>query len=244
MMIIIPLIILLVLVFIVMIAVFQRIMKQNVVLATKHLDQMNQDYSRKEQEIDQQLEETRQKCHSMLSKAQEEAQSLKEKIINEAGIERDRTIEQARKHSEEIIKQADSSRKMLLSEINDRISKEAADKACELLQNTLPEQIKRDVHLHWLEELIASDYSHLERLRIPKDAQEIKIVSAFELTDAQRRSLYKRLKDAIGKDMDTKEEVDPKIVSGVIIYIGSLVLDGSLKNKLLEQSKTFQTTES
>lgn len=239
-MIIIPLIILLVFVFIVMIAVFQRIMKENVVSATKHLDQMGQDYARKQQEIDREVEETRQKCHSMISKAQEEAQSVKEKVLNEINLERDKILEEARKHSEEMIKQADSSRKMLLMEISDRISKEATEKASELIQSTLPEQIKRDVHLHWVEELISSDFSHLERLRIPKDTQELRIVSAFQLTDAQRKSLYKKLKEAIGKDMSFKEEVDPQLVSGVIVYIGSLVLDGSLKSKLQEQTKNVQ----
>jgi F0F1-type ATP synthase delta subunit len=240
-MIIIPLIILLVLVFIVMIAVFQRIMKQNVVVATQHLDQMSQDYARKEQEIDRQVEETKQKCHEMISKAQEEAQGIKEKVLNEANGERDTILEQARKQTEEMIKQAESSRKMLLSEISERISKEATEKACELIQSTLPEQIKRDVHLHWLEELISSDFSHLERLHIPKDINELRIVSAFELTDAQRKSLYKKLKEAIGKEMSPKEEVDPGLVSGVVIYIGSLVLDGSLNSKLQERSKGIQS---
>lgn len=238
-MIIIPLIVLLIIIFAVVIIIFQRIMKQNVVLATRHIDELSQDYTKKEKEIDSQLEETKQKCKEMIDQARQEAQNIEGQVIKEAQTERDRILAQARTQSEEIIQQADKSRQLLLSEINGRINKEATDKACELIQDTIPDRFKQEVHLHWVEELISSDLNELERLRIPKDTQEIRIVSAFGLSEGQRKVLCKKLKDVLGYDVMPKEEVNPKLVAGIIIHIGSLVLDGSLKNKIQERTKNI-----
>jgi F0F1-type ATP synthase delta subunit len=236
-MVIIPLIILLALVFAVMVVVFQKIMKENVVLATRHLEELSQDYVKKEKEIDMQLEETKQKCDQMLTQAQEEAVKEKEKIVKEADSEKTKILEHARQQAQDMIEQADKSRKLLLAEINERINKEANQKACELMENNLSEEIKRQLHQYWAEELISEGFSEMERLRTPEDVKEIRIVSAFELSQTQRKLLSKKLKDVLGYEVTPKEETDQKLVAGIIIYIGNLVLDGSLKNKIEEQSK-------
>ena len=237
---IIPLIVLLLLIFAVMIIIFQKIMKQNVVLATRHLDELSLDYAKKDKEINLRLQEAKQKCQELINQAGEEAQNIKAQMVKEAEDQRDKILAEARTQSEEMIQQADKSRQLLLAEINARINKEATDKACELIENTLPERFKQEVHLHWVEELISGDFNALERLRIPKDVREIKIVSAFGLNEGQRRALYKKLKEVLNCDALPKEEVDPKLVAGIIIHIGSLVLDGSLKNKIQEKTKHIQ----
>jgi len=49
--------------------------------------------------------------------------------------------------------------------------------------------------------------------------------------------LSKKLKSLLSTDIPIKEEVDPRIVAGMVIHIGSLVLDGSLKNKIQEKAR-------
>lgn len=236
-MLIISLVILQILIFGALIFIFRRIMSKNVVLATQHLEELSQDYAEKESKINKELEEARQKAQELINKSREEAEKLKMEIIKHAEDERDNIIKQARAHSEEIIQQADKSRRQLLSEIDERISKEAINKACELIQDTLPEQFKQIVHTHWLEDLIDNGFKQVERLRIPEDIQDIKVVSAFALSDEQHKRLSKKLKDSLGREVTFKAEVDPKVVAGLVIIIGSLVLDGSLKNRIQEKAR-------
>jgi len=221
-----------------LIFMFSRIMNKNVISATKHIEELNQDYTRKEQEIDRQLEEAKLKAQSILEMAREEAEKARTQTIKEAESERDKIVGQARLQSTEIIQQADKSRQSLLSEIEERTDKEAINKACQLLQDTLPEQFKQDVHLAWVEELIRDGFSQLERLRIPQGLEEVKVVCAFALTAEQHRDLVRKLKDVFGREVTLKEEVDPKLVAGLIISMGSLVLDGSLRNKIKERTKS------
>ena len=219
-------------IFIGLIFIFRRMMTKNVISATKHIEELNQDYAKKEQEINRQLEEVKLKSQSILKEAQDEAEKLKIQIIKEAESERDKIIGQARAQSAEIIQQADKSRQSLLQEVEERIEKEAINKACQLLQDTLPEQFKQNVHTHWVGELIKDGFNSIEQLRIPQDLQEVKITSAFSLSGEQHKILLKKLKDIFGRDITLKEEIDPGVVAGLIISIGSLVLDGSLRNKI------------
>jgi F0F1-type ATP synthase delta subunit len=223
-----------------MILMMRNIMNQNVIAATRHLDELSQDYLKKEEEVNRRLDETKQKCQEMLGVAQQEAEKLREETRKEIEEEKEKVLNQARTQGESVVQQAEKSRQLLLAEINDRIDKEAINKACELIQNTLPERFKQDVHGHWVEELIKEGFGHLKNLRIPEDIQEVKISSAFVLAEEERKTLHKKIKEALGRDCGFKEEVDPRVVAGLVITIGSLVLDGSLKNKIQEQAKSAQ----
>jgi F0F1-type ATP synthase delta subunit len=224
-------------IFAVLIFVFRRIMAQNVVVATKHLDELSQDYAEKEREVNQQLEEANTKAQEIVSSAQNEAEKIKTDTLKQADEERERIIREARVQAAEMMQQADKSRNQLISEIEERIAREAINRASELVYDTIPEEFLRLVHSQWVEDLIENSFSQTERLRLPEKLEEVKVTSAFALSEEQRKKISKKLKDAFGSEVTVKEQVDPKVVAGLVISIGSLVLDGSLKNKIREKAR-------
>lgn len=58
------------------------------------------------------------------------------------------------------------------------------------------------------------------------------IVSARELTDAQKEKLETALKQRFGREVTLECEVDASLLGGAIIRAGDLVLDGSASGKL------------
>ena len=236
-MLIVSMVVMMVVIFGALILVLRKVLSQNVSLATRHLEELNDDYAKKEADLKRQLEDVRQKSEEIIRKAQEEAQQSKAQLMKEAEAQKVKLLQETHTQAEELMQQADKSRQMLLDEIKDRIAREAVDKACELIQETLPEQFKLKVHEHWMEELMESGFAQLERLKIPEDIKEVKIISAFALNEGQRKNLTRKLKDALNKDISLKEEIDPRVVAGFIIHIGSLVLDGSLKHKIQERAR-------
>ena len=158
------LIILQVLIFAGLIFMLRKIMADNVVSATRHLDELNQDYAKKEEEVSRQLEQIKAQTQEMLKNAQDEAAKLKEQAASETEKKKEEIIVQARTQADEIIQQADKSRQKLLADLDGQISKEAITKACELINYTLPEKFKQDVHAHWIEELIDSGFAGIENL--------------------------------------------------------------------------------
>ncbi|MGE3306242.1 MAG: F0F1 ATP synthase subunit delta [Rhizobiaceae bacterium] len=58
------------------------------------------------------------------------------------------------------------------------------------------------------------------------------VTSAHALTDAQQAELQAALKSAVGKDVKLSMTVDPSILGGLVVKVGSRQIDTSLKTKL------------
>lgn len=58
------------------------------------------------------------------------------------------------------------------------------------------------------------------------------VSSAVELTSAQVAELKKILKESIGKDVALDTHVDPSLLGGLVVKVGSRMIDSSLKAKL------------
>ena len=58
------------------------------------------------------------------------------------------------------------------------------------------------------------------------------VTSAEPLSDRHVAALKEALKAAIGKDVDLHANVDPALIGGLIVKVGSRMIDGSLKTKL------------
>ena len=58
------------------------------------------------------------------------------------------------------------------------------------------------------------------------------IASAVELSDAERQTLQERLATITGKQVRPVYSIDPKLLGGALVKIGSQVYDGSVRGRL------------
>lgn len=58
------------------------------------------------------------------------------------------------------------------------------------------------------------------------------VVSATPLSDSQRIAVESALKQAVGTDVAVQAEVDPDLIGGMIVKVGSRMVDSSLRTKL------------
>ena len=58
------------------------------------------------------------------------------------------------------------------------------------------------------------------------------VTSAEPLSDRHVTALKAALKDSIGKDVALHTQVDPALIGGLIVKVGSRMIDGSLRTKL------------
>ena len=66
------------------------------------------------------------------------------------------------------------------------------------------------------------------------------VVSAHPLTDAQAEALKASLKDTVGKDVTLATKVDPSLIGGLVVKLGSRMVDSSLKTKLANLSLSLK----
>ena len=60
----------------------------------------------------------------------------------------------------------------------------------------------------------------------------VKITSAIALDDATVRNLGDRIGSQIDRQVEVSADVDPDILGGVVLRVGNVILDASIKNRL------------
>ncbi len=79
-------------------------------------------------------------------------------------------------------------------------------------------------------EHISSSLAELVDLRLNR--AEALVTTAVPLNEEQRERLRLRLSEQSGKSIRLKEQLDPNILGGVVVQLGTRVIDGSVKSSL------------
>lgn len=98
----------------------------------------------------------------------------------------------------------------------------------ELVGNTL-KLVAQNGRLFALTAIIAE---YKRRAAEARNEVSAEVVSAAPLTDAQEKELAGVLKDKIGKDVSLITRVDESLIGGLVVKVGSQMIDTSLKTKL------------
>jgi F-type H+-transporting ATPase subunit delta len=89
--------------------------------------------------------------------------------------------------------------------------------------------LARNRRLFVLPQIIEAYLAELARRRGEVTAQ---VTSAVELSDAQRQALIDRLKATVGGKVQVDVKVDKDLIGGLIVKVGSRMIDNSLRSKL------------
>ncbi|MCK4866927.1 MAG: ATP synthase F1 subunit delta, partial [Alphaproteobacteria bacterium] len=74
--------------------------------------------------------------------------------------------------------------------------------------------------------------AYLEELASHRGEVTADVVSAHPLTDSQVKALEDSLKKALGGKVAIAPRVDPSILGGLIVKVGSRMIDSSLRTQL------------
>ena len=235
-----PFLLLQVVIFVGLVVVLRRILSRNLTSATVHLQGLSVEYGRRQEELKKRLEEAEQQYREQTTRAKSEAEQLVSRARQEAESSRVRLLEEARSESERIVQQGLESREAMRKEIEQRMELRAIERACELIQHALPDRLRRDIHAQWLEQLIREGLAQLDQVAADDHLREAAVVSAFPLTADQRQALRAHLTGKVSHELKLTESVDARLVAGLTITMGNLVLDGSLFSRLQQAARQAQ----
>jgi F-type H+-transporting ATPase subunit delta len=85
---------------------------------------------------------------------------------------------------------------------------------------------------------------HYERLCYESQGKSIaRVVTAMELTPAQKLTLADKLSKTFGTDVELREEIRPQLIGGMIVYLGDQRMDGSILGQLEKMKQRLLNTE-
>ena len=232
-----PFLLLQVIVFIVLVFVLRRILAHHLMDASGRLQALSAEYIRRQEELKQRLEEAEQQYMEQMTRAKTEADQIVSKARQETESSRVQLLQEARSESERIVQQGLESRQAIQKELEQRMEARAIERACEMVQEILPGQLRMDMQSHWLDELIHNGLAQLQSVTTQDHIHEARVVSALPLNPHQRQAIGMWLKGKLGREITLMEATDAMLIAGLTITIGSLVLDGSLSYKLRQVAR-------
>ena len=226
------LIILQVIIFGGLIFALRQILTKNISSATSHLDDIHSDFVKREEELKKRQAEAEKYYEDMITKAKDEVDKMRQDADFKLTQERDKVIDEARLASEKIVEKAEKTKELFINELRTEMNENNVERLRGLVLAIFPKHLQEELHKLWLSDLFNGDLGRLANMRIPADVIEAKVRTAFALTSEQKTALKKKFKEQLSRDFSFQEEVEPSLIAGVAISIGSLILDGSLSNKI------------
>lgn len=74
-------------------------------------------------------------------------------------------------------------------------------------------------------------------------AVEVEVVSAMELSADTEKEIAARVQEATGRRVDLARRVDPSILGGLVLRIGDVIVDGSVKARISQLRRRLVTAE-
>ena len=212
----------------------KHLLSKNVTNATSHLQGMIRENTEKQDAMNKKLEDTEKECEDKLKKAKEEAEQMQRHTRKELEAEREKILAQAHAHSEELMSRAKKTCDNIMADIEHQVDEKAIARSAELVCKVIPEKNRYDMHTEWVRALVGEGMDSLDRLRIPDDVSTVQVITAFPLTEQEKSDLHNHLQVYLKKELILVEKLQPEIVAGIIVNIGTLVLDGSLASRVRE----------
>ena len=73
---------------------------------------------------------------------------------------------------------------------------------------------------------------YLRRLATARGEVTAQVTSAQELTPQQREAVNEQLRKAVGRKVAVDVEIDPSLLGGLVVRVGSRMVDASIRSKL------------
>jgi len=226
-----------VVIFIFLVFLLRRVLSRNITSATQRLDVLTKDYMAKQEDVQKKLDEVKDIYQKKIAEAKEEAEKIRLEAQRQANEEREKIIKKVRLETEEMIKQAQKARESLIVDMEQKIKSGAVEAACDLMDKVLSEELRFMIHEYMMRQFLDTGLSSISNIENIDDISGAKIITAFKLNDDAQKVISSKIQEKTGKDIVFSQEEDKSLIAGLVITIGSLVIDSSLKWMIKDKAR-------
>lgn len=201
--------------------------------AVNRVRQVEDEVRKKEEDIRREIEEHERDFAEKKAEAERQLQAHRDEARREAAHLKEKAVAEAKKESQKIIEQATRNEQ----KIRDQIARQMEDKAVEyggrIFKLVFSDLLTGELNGLFNNELIDA-LNEIEQGAITVDSGDARITVSHAMADEQRGRLEAILREKFHKDAVIQETVDESLLAGLILKMGSLEIDGSLRNRYQE----------
>jgi len=215
------------------IVVVRRVLLGDSKRAVARVRDVETEIRKKESRIRQQIEEHEKEFEQKKAVAEEELRQHKATADKELAATRDKMLGDARQEAERLMEQARRNEEKLRQQIAQDMEEKAVVYAGQVVSMVLTDRMAEAVDRVFTDELLDA-VEQIDAESISVDASSVSFTAARPLTPEQRQRLQALLHDKFGLDTAVEETVQEDLVAGLHFKLGSLEIDGSLRNRMAE----------
>lgn len=211
----------------------QRLLLRDTQKAAAKLREAEAELGRKEETIRKRIEENEAEFRRKSAEAQEALARTRETMEKDVARARDTMLDEARKERDRVLDEAARNKEKLRQDLIREAQVQTLENTARVYEMVFSPEVGRTLDHAFLEELLAA-LDEMDASSITVAAPHIEVVSSHPLEPAHRE----RLKEIVARKFETKLEVQetiaPELIAGIKIKLGSLEIDGSLRNRFSE----------
>jgi ATP synthase F1 delta subunit len=217
--------------FIAIIFLLRFLFSRHLKVALDRLNTLHEENLTKEEELNEELKRAKAESQAEIEKGKEEAESIIEDSKREATRLRLTLEDEAKAQAAKIVAMGKIEAEKLKQNVSKDMQAQSVELASRMISELLIEADKVALQYQFANEII-EEISQLAKEQFNVQSKDIKVTSSYPLLDRQRDELKKVLSKKLEGDFEIKEQIDAKLIGGLILDIGGMVIDGTLKNKL------------
>ncbi|PYN82140.1 MAG: hypothetical protein DMD97_01740, partial [Candidatus Rokuibacteriota bacterium] len=126
---------------------------------------------------------------------------------------------------------AEAKRERMRVSLVAEMEEKAVGLASDILGRVFTAAVAQSIHAHLIDELI-EEIGKSDGPRPELETETVEVAVPFPLTQTQRERMNTIFSSNMARSVNVKEIIDGEIVAGMVVRLGNVVLDGSLKTKV------------
>lgn len=198
----------------------------------KRLGAVYEDLIKKQKDLAEKIEAAEKEYQAKKEESSAIADKLANQAMEDARKKEGEILQKARAEAEDILAKAHASRDQFGREMELAASKKMVDFTADLLKDVYDDKLRSLIHGQYIKNFMEqAKKSNLDSADL--QGQHPMIRTAISLKKEEKDQLRQVLAERLGvPDLQIEESVDEKLIAGVALQIGTLVLDGSFANAL------------
>lgn len=217
----------------ILIVTIKKLLLNDTLQAVKRIQAVEAEVRKKEESIRRDIQEHEKGFAKQKIEAEEEVQRHKAQTERELSRLRDQMLSDAKKESDRIVEQAHKNEEKLRQKIAIEMEQKSVKSAAEIFKLVFSDRLGGELDRQFTDELLDA-LNEIDGETITVDANEGEIKTSHPMPNEQKRRLEEILSAKFHRPIRVSETTDAALLAGLVLKIGSLEIDGSLRNRFEE----------
>jgi F0F1-type ATP synthase membrane subunit b/b' len=217
--------------FVVLAVLLHQFLYRQVTRSLGRLQTLYQENLQREEELKRKGEETEAEFRKKVAQHSEEMKRLRAEAEAAAHKMQEESLAQAKEEGRRIVAEAEAKRERMRASLVSEMEQKAVGLASDIIGRVLTAPLAQEIHRHLIDEVI-EEIGNSDGPRPELDADTVEVVVPFPLTPPQHERLNTIFSSIMNRSVTIKETLDEEVVAGMVVRVGNVVLDASLKNRL------------